>query len=124
MSKFNVNNLFIINGVLALGFGLIIMFIPEFLMEMIGFSTDADGPLAFRFFGILVFGVGLLTFSVRNEPHSTARRSIILMLSFSYIVMTIFHLVFCDLSNLMLWSLILLHGAFGIIYAYFFIKNE
>ena len=104
MSKFNVNTMFFINGILALGFGLLIMFLPEILMEMIGFSTDADGPLSMRFFGILVFGVGLLTFSARKEEHSSARRSMLLMLSFSYSVMTIFHLVLADLSNLMLFD--------------------
>ncbi len=124
MSKLNVNNLFLVNGVLASGFGIVIMFFPEFLMEMIGFSTAADGPLSFRFFGIAVFGMGVLTFSARNEQHSSARRSMLLMLSFNYLVLTIFNLVFCDLSNLMLWSLIILHGAIGIIYTYFYIKNE
>ncbi len=121
--NFKVKYIFIFNAVLALFFGLGFMFIPEILMTMIGFSDEADGPTAFRFFGILVFGISILTFAVRNEDTSSVRRSIILFLFIAYVLMVVFHFIFCDLSNLMLWFVIVIHTILAIAYGYFLFKK-
>ena len=110
--KLQAKYVFIFNFIIAIFFGLGFMFIPDILMTMIGFSGIADGPNAFRFFGIVVFGAGILTFLVRNEGESNARKLI-----------NIFLLVFGDITNLMLWFTFILHILMIIAYGYVLIKN-
>ena len=86
-----IRPIFIVNSIIATVFGLGFMFIPDFLWSLLGFSTEADGPLAMRFFGIMVLGVGVLTFSARNAPDSISRKAIVLFLFTIYTLIPIFH---------------------------------
>ena len=121
MGKLNLKYIFLVNAILAVLFGLGFMILPKPIMTMIGFSDGADGPTAMRFFGILVFGVGIIAFGIRNEEHSPVRQTILLGFCSNYTLMTLYHFIFCDLTNLMLWSLIVLHSVFAAIYGYFFV---
>jgi len=121
-----VKPVFVVNSILAFLFGIGFMVIPAFLLNMIGFSIDADGPLLMRFFGILIFGISILTYSARNIEDSNARKSIILFLFVVYTLMPIFHIagqVFFNKGNIMLWSVNVIHIAFAVIYAYFLFKK-
>lgn len=110
---------FIVNSILALIFGLGFLFIPDFLMPLFGFSVAGDGPLGFRFFGALVLGISILTFAVRNEDPSQARRAIIFFLFVIYILLDILKLFFCDLTNPMIWIMFAIHTIFVVAYGYF-----
>ncbi len=109
---------FIFNSITAILFGLGFMFMPDILMTLIGFSNVADGPTAFRFFGIAVFGTSILTFLVRNEESSTARQAIMITQVINFALINIFLLIFGDLANLMLWSTFFLHILMIIAYVY------
>jgi len=122
-----IRTLFSVNSILATFFGLGFMLIPDFLFNLLGFSTDADGPLAMRFFGIMVFGVGVLTFLARDSGDSQARRAIILALFVVYTLMPILHIgtqLVLGKGNLMLWGVNVLHIAFAIAYGYFFFRKK
>ncbi len=114
-----IRPIFIVNSIVATVFGLGFMFIPGFIFGLLGFSTEADGPLAMRFFGIMVLGVGVLTFSARNSPDNISRKAIVISLFTIYTLMPIFHFwtIFgLGKGNIMLWSVIVLHGIFAILY--------
>ena len=122
-----IRTLFTINSILAAIFGLGFMLAPDFLYNLLGFSTAADGPLAMRFFGIMVFGIGVLTFSARDSEDFRARRAIILTLFVVYTLMPIFHIgsqLILGKGNLMLWGVNVLHIAFAIAYGYFFFSRK
>ena len=121
--KLQAKYVFIFNFIIAIFFGLGFMFIPDILMTMIGFSGIADGPNAFRFFGIVVFGAGILTFLVRNEGESNARKAIMITQVINFALINIFLLVFGDITNLMLWFTFILHILMIIAYGYVLIKN-
>lgn len=116
-------HVFILNFIIAMLFGLGFMFMPDILMTMIGFSGEADGPNAFRFFGIAVFGVSILCFLVRNEEPSIARQAIIKTQIINFVLINIFHLIFGDLTNLMLWFTIFIHILMIIAYGYILFKK-
>ena len=121
--KIELKHIFMLNS-LALLFGIGFMIIPDMLMDMLSLSDVADGPLAMRFFGILVFGIGILTFSIRNEEESKIRRSVILTLFVVYLLMDVAHFIYFDLSNLMVWSIILLHTVLVVSYGYFYFVKK
>ena len=123
MAKIELKHIFIFNSVVGFLFGLGFMIMPAVLMTSLGMSDAADGPISMRFFGILIFGSAILAFGIRNEPNSAARQSVLLMGIFNYFVMDLFHFIFFDLSNFMLWSVIILHTVMAFVYGYFFIKN-
>ncbi|MFW9829977.1 MAG: hypothetical protein ACFFEY_20575 [Candidatus Thorarchaeota archaeon] len=114
---------FIINSIIAILFGLGFMFIPDMLMTLIGFSNAADGPTAFRFFGITVFGASVLTFLVRNEGSSAAGRAIMISQVINFILINIFLIIFGDLTNLMLWFTIILHILLIVAYCYLLLQK-
>lgn len=112
------------NSILAFVFGIGFMTIPDFILDLIGFSDEADGPLMGRFFGIVIFGIGILTYNARNKELAEIKQTIVLFLFFVYGVMDIFHFIFADLTNLMLWSVILVHTIFAALYANFYFRRE
>ena len=120
---------FWITAVAASGFGLAFIFGPDFMYELLGFSSDVDGYLMVRFFGFLVFGVGILTFWTRNSELSQAREAIILMLTVVYTLMLVTHLIVMFvrgpplLTNVWLWIVCVLHLSLVVIYGFFLIRD-
>ena len=124
MAKIELKHIFIFNAISAFFFGLGFMIMPAFIMTLLGLSDAADGPLSMRFFGLMITGTGILVFAIRNEPHSSIRQSILIMLVFNFVIMIIFKFIFFDLQNIMVWGVIILHVVFVFFYVYFFIKNR
>ena len=124
MAKFEIKYVLLTHGILAFLFGVGFMLIPIPLMTMMGLSTAVDTVVITRILGSTIFGIGLVAFSFRKEPHSALRQHIILTFILVYTVMTVFNIIFFDLTNFMVWSLILLHPAFVVVYGYFFRKNH
>ena len=124
MAKIELKHIFIFQTIAASFFGLGFMILPAFIMTLLGLSVEADGPTSMRFFGIMITGTALLAFCIRNEPHSSTRQAILIMLVFNFILMILFKFLFMDLQNIWVWMVIILHVVFIIFYGYFFIKNR
>lgn len=124
MAKIELKHIFIFNAISAFFFGLGFMIMPAFIMTLLGLSDAADGPLSMRFFGLMITGTGILVLFIRNEPHSSIRQAILIMLVFNFTIMILFKLLFFDLQNIMVWIVIILHVVFVFFYVYFFIKNR
>jgi len=119
-----VKYFFLVNSILALFFGLGFLIVPALLMPLFGFSIASDGPLAFRFFGAVLLGTSILTFGVRNEAPSPARRAVIFNLFVTYILLDIVKLFFCDITNAMIWIMFVIHTIFVVAYGYFLLQPE
>lgn len=111
--------IFILNSILALIFGIGFLIFPELLMPLFGFSIANDGPTAFRFFGAYLLGTSILTFAVRNEVPSSARRAVIFYVFVVHILLDILILFTCDLTNVLVWILFAVNLLFVIAYGYF-----
>ena len=124
MAELKLKYVFIVQSVIALLFGLGFMIIPNILLNSMGLPTPADIGEPIRFFGAMVFGLSIVLFAARNEPHSSLRQAIILMAIFSHLPQLIFHILFHPLNNFMVWNIIVLDVIFISLYTYFFIKNR
>ncbi|MHA1563352.1 MAG: hypothetical protein ACTSPA_14665 [Promethearchaeota archaeon] len=123
MAKLNIKYVFLIQSIIAFLFGLGFIFFPNLILNSMGLDTPADIGEPIRFYGATLFGMAILLFAVRNEPHSSLRQAIILMMICSHIPQLIFHLLFHPLDNFMVWNIIGLNVIFITLYGYFFIKN-
>ncbi|PWI47060.1 hypothetical protein CEE45_13475 [Candidatus Heimdallarchaeota archaeon B3_Heim] len=110
--------------VVALSFGISFIFFPEILLPMLTISVETGSLYGFRLFGSVVLGVALLAFCIRNEEPSSARQSVLLFFVFGFFIMTIIHFLYADLTNLMNWSIIIMHLGFVLVYGYFFYRNR
>ena len=124
MAKIELKHIFIIQTIAASFFGLGFMIFPAFMMTLLGLSVEADGPTSMRFFGIMITGTAILAFFIRNEPHSSTRQAILIMLVFNFTIMILFKFLFMDLQNIWVWMVIILHAVFIVFYVYFFMKNR
>jgi len=122
--NFKLKYVFIVNAILALIFGLGFLIIPDILMPLFGFSVANDGPLAFRFFGVYVLGTSILVSAVRKEDPSPIRRAIIFYLFVIHILLDILELIFCDLTNPMIWVLFVINTIFVVAYGYFLLHPD
>ena len=124
MSKFKLKYVFIIHSIIAFIFGLGFMIIPYIIMDSMGLPNPPDLGEPIRFYGAMVFGLGILLIGIRNEPHSSMRQIVLLSIIGSFIPQLIFHLLFHPLTNFMVWNIIGLDIIFITLYSYFFITNR
>ncbi len=120
-----VKTVLLINSIIAFLFGIGFIIMPVFLCDMLNFATNGDGPLAMRFAGILVLGIGILTFGARKIKELPSLKIIIFYLAVLYSMMLIYHLVlqlFFQMGNAMLWSVDLLHLVYAIYYWIYLLK--
>ena len=122
--NFKVKYVFIVNSILTLIFGLGFLIIPDILMPLFGFSILNDGPLAFRFFGSVVIGLSILTAAVRNEEPSPIRRAVIFQLFVMYILLDVLKLMFCNLTNPMIWVMFVIHTLLVVAYGFFLLNPD
>ncbi len=69
--------LMIIKAIVCLGFGPLLLFVPGWLLNLLGTSFGPGTDLTAREYGAALIGNLLLTFLARNAEHSVARTAII-----------------------------------------------
>jgi hypothetical protein len=72
-----LRTLMTVSALVACPYGLMCLILPEFFLSRFGFTLAGHGLLMARMYGGQVFGIGLISYLARNEPNSSARRSII-----------------------------------------------
>lgn len=103
----------IIKAIICLGFGPLLLFVPGWLLNLLGSSFGPGAALTAREYGAALIGNLLLTWLARNAEDSIARRAII------------WHLFVYDAIALIATLIILLSGGlnflgWGIIAVYLF----
>ena len=124
MGIFELKNIFIINFIIMLIFSLGFLLMPDEILTSMGLATYADSGEPIRFFGAMLFGMAIILFGVRNEPHSSMRQYILLSLICSFVIQIVFHLLFHPLTNFIVLFVIALDVIFVVLYAYFLIMNQ
>jgi hypothetical protein len=123
MGIFELKYIFLINFVIMLLFSISFMFMPDAVLTSMGLAVYPDTGDPARFLGIMLFGMAIILFGVRNEPHSSMRQFVLLSLICSFGIMVVFHLLLHPLSNFVVLFVIALDTIFAVLYAYFFVKN-
>ena len=70
---------FTITAVLAVLFGGMMLFAPEFTSENFGLEATPESSLLFRSLGGLVLSLGILNYLVRNEGDSIALKAVLII---------------------------------------------
>lgn len=118
--------LMIIKAVVCLGFGPILLFLPEQLLGLLGLSFCVGAAFTAREYGATLIGNLLLTWFARSAEASVARRAIILNLFVYDAIALIVTLVFVLTGSLnaLGWAIVAVYLFFTIGYGYFLIPHE
>jgi hypothetical protein len=81
--------LFIVNGVIAGGYGLALLLITGPILDIYGISPNREATFMARWFGLGLLANGLVTLLSRDAAESTAGRSISLALATTYAIGTV-----------------------------------
>ncbi|MHA1718635.1 MAG: hypothetical protein ACTSXK_03850, partial [Promethearchaeota archaeon] len=94
MAEFKLKYVFIIQSVITFIIGLGFMVIPNPILNAMGLDSPGGIGEPIRFYGAMLFGLSILLFCIRNEPHSSMRQAVILALACSFFPQIFFHLFF------------------------------
>lgn len=110
----------IIKAIVCLGFGPLLLFVPGWLLNLLGTSFGSGAALTAREYGAAVIGTLLLTWLARNAEDSIARRAIIWNL-FIYdgiaLVATLVLLLSGGL-NILGWGIVAVYLFFTVFFGY------
>ncbi len=124
-----LKHLLIINAIIALGYALGELFVPQTLGSIYGFKDTANPELMLtaRYFGWGLLAVGLICALAANTPPSEAKQAIVKALFVAQTVGAIISLMgtINGVFNAMGWSAVIIYVFFVAGYGYFgFIKPE
>jgi len=116
-----LHNLFVLNAVLGLAFGVGFVLLPATMLELYGMERTASANLAGQLFGVELIAVGLLCWFVRDVSDAAALRAITLALLLADVVGLIVVLTgtLSDVMNGMGWSGVAIYLVLAAGYAYF-----
>jgi hypothetical protein len=118
--------LMIIKAIICLGFGPILLFLPEQLLELLGLTYCVGAAFTAREYGATLIGNLLLTWFARNAEASLTRRAITLHLFVYDAIALIVTLVFVlsgDMSPLG-WGIVAVYLFFTIGYGCFLLPQR
>lgn len=120
----SLKNQMIIKAVVCLGFGILLLAIPDTLLSIFGTTLGAGGMFTAREYGSSLFGNLFLCWFARNSEESDARKAIILGLFvydlIAFVMTTI--TVIAGVLNPLGWSIVLVYLFFTLGFGYFLIK--
>jgi hypothetical protein len=118
--------LLIIKAIVCLFFGSLLLFLPVWLLSILGASLEPAGTFTAREYGAAMFGTLMLTWFARNAAESDARRAILLDL-FVYdaigFVVTILA-VFSGVLNLLGWGVVVVYLFFTLGSGYLLVQKS
>jgi hypothetical protein len=120
-----IRNLFVLNAVLAFGFGVGFVLIPGTMLDLYGMAQSPSANLAGQLFGVELIAVGLLCWLVRDVQDVGALRGITLALLIADVVGLIVVLIgtLSGVMGAMGWSGVAIYLVLAAGYAYFrFVK--
>jgi hypothetical protein len=110
----------IIKAIVCLGFGPLLLFVPGWLLNLLGTSFGPGSALTAREYGAALIGNLLLTWLARNAEESLARRAIIWDL-FIYDAIALVITLIITLSgglNILGWGIVAVYLFFTIFFGY------
>jgi hypothetical protein len=117
-----LGTLFIINAIIAVLFGLALVFIPTPMMSLFGVTLNDGGLFSTRVLGAAYLAIAIISWLVRNSPSSSELRAIVLAFlvsnTISFIIAVIYKLQ--GVSNALGWITVLIYLLMGLGFGYFY----
>ena len=116
-----LKNLFTINAIVAVLFGLAFVFMPATLLSYYGVKLSAAGLIVAQLLGAAYIGYSLLTWLARNKEQSEARKAIVLAMLVHFAVGLVVSLIgqFSGELNALGWLNVVIFAFFTLGYGYF-----
>jgi hypothetical protein len=117
--------LMIIKAIVCLGFGPLLLFVPEWLLNLLGTTFGSGAALTAREYGATLIGNLLLTWLARNAEDSITRRAIIWDL-FIYDAIALVATFIIQLTgglNVLGWGIVFVYLFFTIGFGYFLLPQ-
>jgi hypothetical protein len=117
----NIRNLFIINAVVGLAFGVGFLLLPGTMVQLYGMESIPSANLTGQLFGVELIAVGLLCWFASGFSDLAAQRAIMLALLVADVAGLVVVLIgtLSGPMNAMGWSGIVIYGGLAAGYAYF-----
>lgn len=116
----------IIKAIVCLGFGPLLLFVPAWLLNLLGTSYGPGAALTAREYGASLFGNLCLTWLARNAEDSVARRAIIWAL-FVYDAIALVATLMIQLSgglNMLGWGIVAVYLFFTLGFGYLLLPKS
>jgi hypothetical protein len=123
----NVRNLFMVNAVVALVFGLAFVLAPAATMDLYGVQLTDAGMMIGQLFGAALLSFAVLTWSAKDIASSEARMIILLALFVGDVVGFVASLLgqLDGLANALGWSTVAIYLILALAFGYYrFIASE
>jgi hypothetical protein len=116
-----LRNLFILNAVLGLAFGVGFVLIPGVMLDLYGMAQSPSASLAGQLFGVELIAVGLLCWFVRDVSDAAAQRALMPGLLIADVAGLIVVLIgtLSGVMNAVGWSGVAIYAVLSAGYAYF-----
>ncbi len=114
----------IIKAIVCLGFGPLLLFVPAWLLDLLGTSYCSGAAMTAREYGAALIGNLLLTWLARNADESVARRAIIWNL-FVYDAIALVVTLVIQLSgglNILGWGIVIVYLFFTLGFGYLLLQ--
>ena len=121
-----LKTLMIIKAVVCLVFGIILLFLPGWILGLLGSTYGPGAALTAREYGAALIGVLILTWFGRNSEDSTARRAIIADL-FVYDGVAFIAMLILQLSgamNAIGWGVVFIYLFFTVTFGYYMFPKK
>ncbi len=121
-----LKTLMIIKAVVCLIFGVILLFLPAWILGLLGSSYGPGAAITAREYGAALIGVLMLTWLARNAEDSTARRAIITNL-FVYDGVALIAMLILQLSgamNALGWGVVFIYLFFTVTFGYYMFPQK
>jgi hypothetical protein len=120
-----LKNLFRLNTLVALSYGLGALFVPAWVMSSYGLTLNAAGELMTRFYGAELIAHGWMTWQARNAGPSATRTAILSSRCIGNVIRTGVALIFMasGQADARGWLIIALFAFFALAYAYFWLAR-
>lgn len=122
----NYKTLMIIKGIVCLGFGPLLLFVPQQLLDLLGAAFSTGAAITAREYGAVLIGNVFLTWFARNASVSSARTAIILYL-FVYDAVALAAITILQVQgamNMLGWSIVAVYLFFTITFGRLLIKQR
>lgn len=121
-----LKTLMIIKAVVCLVFGIILLFLPGWILELLGSSYGPGAAITAREYGAALIGVMLLTWLARNSEDSTARRAIItdLFVYDGVALIAMLILQFSGAMNALGWGVVFIYLFFTVTFGYYMFPKK
>jgi hypothetical protein len=122
-----LRNLFIVNTLVAFGYGFAALFVPAWIMSTYGLTLNTAGELMTRFYGAELIAHGWMTWNARNSAASTARNAIVSARCIGNAVRSVVAILFMFSGEATMrgYSIVGIFVFFALAYGYFwFVRTE